>query len=99
LVTYDFQVFNDPCPGCITQLVTGLGSPGSHGGFCAYDGIPGTFPGTTGSEEITLIAPSAPGTYQVRVEYHWQFSCGDALANYGTGGAVPSQIIGRIIVQ
>src|ERR1051325_10726931 len=34
LVTYDFQVFNDPCPGCITQLVTGLGSPSSHGGTC-----------------------------------------------------------------
>jgi hypothetical protein len=98
LVTYDFQVFNDPCLGCITQLVTGLGSPGSHGGFCAYNGVPGIFPGATGGEEITLFAPSTPGTYNVRVEYHWQFTCADALTNYGTGGAVAPQIIGQIIV-
>jgi hypothetical protein len=98
LVTYNFQVFNDPCPGCITQLVTGLGSSGSHGGFCAYDGVPGIFPGDSGVEEISLIAPSSPGTYNVIVEYHWQFTCADALTNYGTGGAVPRQVIGQILV-
>jgi len=98
VVTYNYQVFNDPCPGCITQLVTGLGAPGSHGGSCAYDGIPGVSPGTTGSESITLIAPSAPGTYNVIVEYHWQFSCSGALTNYGSGGAVPVRVIGQIIV-
>lgn len=98
VVTYNFQVFNDPCPGCITQLVTGLGSSGSHGGFCAYDGVPGIFPGITGFEEISLTAPSSPGTYNVIVEYHWQFTCADALTNYGTGGAVPRQTIGQIIV-
>jgi hypothetical protein len=98
VVTYNFQVFSDPCPGCITQLVTGLGSPGSHGGFCAYDGVPGIFPGDSGSEEILLTAPVSPGTYNVIVEYHWQFTCADALTNYGTGGAVPRQVIGQIIV-
>jgi hypothetical protein len=98
LVTYSFQVFNDPCPNCITQLVTGLGSPGTHGGFCAYNGIPGVFPGQTGGEEISLTAPSTPGTYNVVVEYHWQFTCGAALTNYGTGGAVAPQFIGQIIV-
>ena len=98
LVTYDFQVFNNPCPGCITQLVTGLGSPGTHGGYCAYDGVPGVFPGTTGGEELSLTAPSTPGTYNVIVEYHWQYTCADALTNYGTGGAVPRQIVGQIIV-
>jgi hypothetical protein len=99
LVTYNYQVFNDPCPGCITQLVTGLGSPGTHGGFCAYNGVPGIFPGQSGGEEITLTAPLSPGTYNVIVEYHWQFTCGDALTNYGSGGNVPRQIIGQIIVQ
>lgn len=98
VVTYNFQVFSDPCPGCITQLVTGLGSSGSHGGFCAYDGVPGVFPGATGFEEVSLTAPSVPGTYNVIVEYHWQFTCPDALTNYGTGGNVPRQIIGQIIV-
>jgi hypothetical protein len=98
-VFYNFQVFSDPCLGCITQLVTGLGTPGSHGGSCAYDGIPGASPGVSGSENyVTLTAPSTPGTFPVVVEYHWQFGCADALANYGTGGAVPTQVIGQIIV-
>ena len=98
VVTYNYQVFNDPCPGCITQLVTGLGSAGSHGGSCAYNGVPGVLPGTTGSENVTLTAPFSSGTYNVVVEYHWQFNCPDALMNYGSGGAVPVRVIGQIIV-
>ena len=99
-VTYNFRVFSDPCPGCITQLVTGLGTPGSHGEWCAYDGVPGVFPGATGFESNALIAPSTPGTFPVVVEYHWQYTCADALTNYGSGGATGSaQVIGQIIVQ
>ena len=98
-VSYDFQVFNHPsCPSCITQLVTGLGMAGSHGGSCAYNGIPGLFPGVSGSEAVTLFAPEASGTYPVVVEYHWQYTCTDALANYGGGGAVSPQVIGRVTV-
>jgi hypothetical protein len=97
-VTYDFQVFSDPCPGCITQLVTGLGNPGTHGGTCAYDGVPGVSPGVAGFESVTLYAPEASGTYPVVVEYHWQFTCSDALTFYGTGGAAPPQVIGQVIV-
>jgi hypothetical protein len=97
-VTYNFQIFSDPCPNCITQLVTGLGYSGSQGEWCAYDGIPGVFPGATGSENAVLTAPSTPGTYYVTVEYHWQYYCGDALANYGSGGAVSPKVIGQIIV-
>lgn len=98
-VSYDFRVFNDPCPGCITQLVTGLGSPGAHAGTCAYNGVPGVSPGVTGFESVTLYAPEASGTYYVVVEYHWQFNCGDALSFYGTGGAVSPQFIGQITVR
>ena len=97
-VSYDFQIFNDPCPGCIAQLITGLGKSGSHGEWCAYDGVPGIFPGTSGSENTTLIAPSTPGSYPVIVEYHWQYSCADALALYGSRGAVSPQVIGQVIV-
>ncbi|HEU0296998.1 MAG TPA: hypothetical protein VFR47_29940 [Anaerolineales bacterium] len=98
-VSHDFQVFNHPsCPSCITQLVTGLGTAGSHGGSCAYHGIPSLFPGVSGTEGVTLFAPSASGTYPVVVEYHWQYTCADALANYGGGGAVPRQVIGQLIV-
>lgn len=97
-VSYDFRVFSDPCPGCITQLVTGLGSPGSHRGTCAYNGVPGVSPGATGFESVTLYAPEASGTYPVVVEYHWQFNCGDALALYGTGGAATPRVIGQVTV-
>jgi len=98
-VSYDFQVFNHPsCPGCITQLVTGLGTSGSHGGACAYHGIPSLFPGVSGSEAVTLFAPEASGTYPVVVEYHWQYTCADALANYGGGGAVSPRVIGQVLV-
>ena len=97
-VTYNFQVFSDPCPGCVTQLITGLGFSGSAGEWCAYDGIPGPLPGATGSENNTLVAPSTPGTYSVVVEYHWQYTCSDALALYGAGGFVTSRVIGQVIV-
>lgn len=98
-VSYDFRVFNDPCPGCITQLVTGLNFPGSHGEWCAYDGIPGVSPGVSGSEGTTLFAPEASGTYPVIVEYFWHFSCADALANYPSGtGFQFSRVIGQVIV-
>lgn len=97
-VTYDFQVFSDPCPGCIAQLITGLGFSGSTGEWCAYDGVPGPLPGATGSENNTLVAPSTPGTYSVVVEYHWQYTCSDALALYGGGGFVTSRVIGQVIV-
>jgi hypothetical protein len=98
-VSYDFQVFNHPsCPSCITQLVTGLGTAGSHGGSCAYNGIPSLYPGVSGSEAVTLYAPEASGTYSVVVEYHWQYTCADALAKYGSGGAVAPQVIGRLTV-
>jgi len=97
-VTYDFQVFSDACPGCITQLITGLGFSGSTGEWCAYDAIPGTSPGAAGSEFTTLVAPSTPGTYSVVVEYHWQYTCADALPLYGGGGFVTSQVIGQVNV-
>jgi hypothetical protein len=98
-VSYNYRIFNDPCPGCITQLITGLGTSGTHGEWCAYDGIPGIFPGVSGSESTTLYAPEASGRYSVIVEYHWQYSCADALMLYGSRGAVSPQVIGQITVQ
>lgn len=98
-VYYNYRVYNDPCPGCITQLVTGLNFQGSHGEWCAYDGIPGVSPGTSGSEGTNLYAPEASGTYPVIVAYFWHFSCADALANYPSGtGFQFSRVIGQIIV-
>jgi len=91
-VTYDFQVMSDGCPGCITQLVTGLGTSGSHGGTCAYDGNAGVSPGVTGSENVSLTMPLTLGTYDVSVRYSWELGCSDALLGYGPGGDVIGQI-------
>lgn len=97
-VSYDFRVFNDPCPDCNTLLITGLGTSGSYGGTCAYNGVPGVSPGVTGVESVTLYAPSSSGTYPVIVEYHWLDSCSIGLVNYGTGEYVSTQFIGHITV-
>jgi len=99
-ITYNFNIYDDPCPSCITQLVTGLGTAGTQSAeTCAFDGDAALFPGTPGSENTILTAPSNPGTYYVTVEYSWQFDCLSALSNYGSGGSVSPQVIGTITVQ
>jgi hypothetical protein len=97
-VTYNFNIWDDPCPGCISQLVTGLGTSGTQGSTCAFDGDAGLFPGASGSENITLTAPGTVGTYPVSVEYGWQYTCADALSVYGNGGSI-LQTIGQVQVS
>jgi hypothetical protein len=97
VVTYNFNIWDDPCPTCVSQLVTGLGTAGSHGDTCAFDGSADLYPGTSGSEYVTLIAPSSPGTYNVLVVANWQYTCNDALIAYPNGSSFP-QVIGQIIV-
>ena len=93
-VTYNFNIWDDPCPGCFTQLVTGLKTgttTGIHGGTCAFAGDAGLYPGASGSENVNLTAPLTPGIYAVTASYQWQFTCGDALTAYAagaTGGAI-----------
>lgn len=93
-VTYNFNVWDDSCPGCITQLVTGLGTAGTHGGSCAFAGDAGLYPGTSGVESINLTAPLTPGIYNVAVSYQWQFTCAQALTAYAGG-----RTIGKIEVS
>ena len=93
-VTYNFNIWDDSCPGCITQLVTGLGTAGTHGGSCAFAGDAGLYPGTSGVENINLTAPLTPGIYNVAVSYQWQFTCAQALSAYAGG-----RTIGQIEVQ
>lgn len=86
--SFDYQVFSDWCPGCVIQLVTGWGIPGSQETTCAYNGVPGASPGASGSVSDSITLPSTPGTYYLVVEYHAQYSCADALAAYGTAPAL-----------
>lgn len=96
-VTYNFNIWDDPCPGCFSQLVTGLGSSGTHGDTCAFDGSADLYPGTAGYENVTLIAPETSGTYNVLAVVSWQYTCNDALIAYPSGASAP-QVIGQITV-
>lgn len=99
VVFYDFQVSNDPCPSCYTQLVTGFGTTGAVGGSCAFDAVAGASPGSSGSESIVLTAPATPGTYNIVVEFQEQPVCSGALTSYGSGsGGVSPQVIGQFDV-
>lgn len=97
-VTYNFNIWDDPCPGCSTQLVTGLltGTTGVHGGSCAFAGDAGLYPGASGSENVNLTAPLAPGVYYVTASYQWQFTCAQALTAYA--GGTTGRAIGQIEV-
>lgn len=92
-VSFNYSIWNDAsCPSCIDQLVVGLDSTGY---YCAYDGIPPTYPGYAGSSSGSLTAPTTPGTYQVVLHQDLQFSCSNAVtANGGFG----YQVIGTIVV-
>ena len=97
-ISWTFDVFDDQCPTCTTQLVTGLG--GSHGGVCAFDTNADLSPGVAGSETISVNAPMTYGTYNIVVELHHKAGgCAEALAAYGTGTEVLKKNIGIIHVQ
>ncbi len=90
-ISVNYQIWNAyGCPTCITQIVVGLDTAPQ---FCAYDGIPGTYPGLTSGGSGTITAPTVSGTYQVTYKHDLQFFCGDAMTFF-TGG--PS--IGTIVV-
>ena len=68
------------CPGCISQVVFGVGNSKQ----CVYSGV-GVVNSSTAT---TLIAPSAPGTYQIWANSAWQYTCQDALNVTNSGGVV-----------
>ena len=87
------------CPGCIIQLVTGMGSAGVGTSNCAYDGQPGVSPGASGSSgTLTLTAPTTAGTYDIVVQLIAQTDCASAITSYtGTSGIY--QKIGEVVVN
>ena len=99
-VNFDYSVWaQGNCPGCIVQLVVGMGSAGVGTTNCAYDAISGISPGASGSSPtITLTAPPAAGVYDVIVKVDEQVTCADAIAAY-PGSANQSQVIGQVVVH
>lgn len=92
-VDLDYQIWSAvECPSCIDQLVIGLEGSGV---YCAYNGIPGIYPGASGHDTNSLTAPTTPGTYPIGVHYDLQYSCNNALPNYGSSDTT----IGTITVS
>lgn len=93
-LTADFEIANaDGCPGCIQQIVIGTDGGGQA---CLYDAVPGVSPGSSGDDvAVVLTAPATPGTYPLLFQRDFQFGCGDAIANWGSG---EKTVIGSITV-
>ena len=92
-VNLDYRVSNPGyCPTCIKQIVIGLGGTGL---YCAYDGMPPVFPGTTGHSQQTITAPMTPGVSQLGWISQLQYTCADAIALYASSGP---QVIGSVVV-
>lgn len=91
-ISLDYQVWNQiDCPSCIDQIVIGIDTSAR---YCAYDSIPGTYPGVSGNNTNTINVPDAPGTYTLTAGGTQQYTCADAMRFYGGG-----KPIGTIIVQ
>ena len=97
-LTVDYTIWNrSGCPGCIDWIAVGIEGDGQE----AFNvGIPGTFPGGSGSASFTLTAPGTSGTYKVYAFLAPDFTEPDALSryelNFPDGGLI---LIGTITVQ
>lgn len=98
-VNYNYTVWaQGNCPGCIIQLVSGIGSAGVGTANCAYNGQPGISPGISGTSSLTLTAPATAGTYDIVVQLLAQTSCANAISNY-SGASGIYQKIGQVVVN
>lgn len=78
-VSLDYHIWDSSCPSCIRQIVVGLDSEAK---YCAYNGIPGVYPGQSGSDSDTITAPSTTGAYSLIAANDAQYSCNDAMNRY-----------------
>mgnify|MGYP000919566444 FL=1 len=84
-VAFNYTITNQTtCPGCISQVVIGLGGVPSA---CLYDGSPNVCPtGTSGNYSTNFTAPSSPGIYKVNFKHVQEFTCDDAKSKFASGG-------------
>jgi hypothetical protein len=88
---YDVWSTLEPIPGgdntdrctstCIVNLTVGMVS--NDGGYrplaCIYNGTPGNAPGDQRTWTGVIPAPTAPGNYGLRLDYHLMYTCEQAL--------------------
>jgi len=81
------------CPGCVTQYYVNASKSDVCGEVkepaqCFYSGGSGCSGASNGSKSLTYTAPTEPGTYFLRHNRTWHFSCAQGLPGYKTPGAV-----------
>jgi hypothetical protein len=69
------------CPGCISQIVTGIADGSKQ---CVYNGV-GV---VSGNASFSLTAPSQKGVYKVWSAPSWQNNCTDAVNGAYDGTAI-----------
>jgi hypothetical protein len=71
---FDYQVW--VLPGATTRVQVMPGMESTFSGTCAFDGVPGGFPGDSGTSAVfTLTAPASSGSWAVFINRAFQFSC------------------------
>ncbi|MCC6623042.1 MAG: hypothetical protein IT385_17415 [Deltaproteobacteria bacterium] len=79
-VTLGYTIWSAPeCPECTHQLVFGV--VGGETG-CVYDGVPGVHPGVRTNGSVDLVAPTAPGSYEIRWASLGEADCAAATAAF-----------------
>jgi hypothetical protein len=75
-ISYSGNVWSHPaCPDCIDQVVIGLEDTPL---LCAYNAVPGNYPGKTFSGILSFTAPKTSGTYRIFCMVTSQWDCEDA---------------------
>jgi len=75
-ISYSGNVWSHPaCPECIDQVVIGLEDTPL---LCAYDAVPGNYPGDSFSGTLRFTAPQTSGTYRIFGIVASQYACEDA---------------------
>jgi peptidoglycan hydrolase-like protein with peptidoglycan-binding domain len=95
-ISLDYKIWSRTgCPGCIDQIVLGMDNKPLT---CVYNGIPGIYPGKSGSYSGNITVPKTPGTYYLYTAYYTQYTCEDAMSIYPTEHYGKSLKIGTIVV-
>ena len=78
-VSFQYRIWDDDNPNAIWYISVGIDTLPQ---VVAYNGIPGYYPGNSGTATVNLTAPSTSGTYQIRLCASPSVSQSQAFQNY-----------------
>jgi len=92
-VSFDYSVHGGACacPGCVTQYYVNASKSDAcetvkEPAKCFYSGGSGCNGVSNGSGNLNYTAPTEPGTYFLRHNSTWHYSCAEGLPGYKTPG-------------